>query len=386
MKLIALLGNRKFAAPLGIETRRHAVRLHCKAIARFVPPSHRKRKPEIAPRRPLKIMDSPDTQILSDTRQDQWVQEVIRSAPGPAAIMARPHSGTRLLAELLGMNNIFMGAHISDGFLDNEDWYHRFILPLILSDYFPDWASHSHSEEFARFAGTLFQDTIRHFFPQDTPNTPYWGWKMSETLLVAPVVNRFLPKTRFIHLIRDGRDVALSDDGFFQLTANCRTLKHSRNWIKHLFKQLPGIPRRSPPPQLPLRITFGRSDLSTWNGIDLHSHKQLAANRFLIQMQSWRYAVNHARSLRDTIGNRYYELRYEDLCQDPIGEAEKLFEFLDIPLSKRGKELFKSGVSVRRLQKWKSARRKLSQREYRDFCSAVELGKPLLHDLGYEVS
>lgn len=327
-------------------------------------------------------MQSPEQQILSDTRHDQWVQEVIRSAPGPCAIMGRPHSGTRLLAELLEMNNIFMGAHVSDRFLDNEDWYHRFIVPLILSDYFPDWASHSHSDEFARFSETLFQDTIGHFFPRDTPNISYWGWKMSETFLVAPVVSRFLPKTRFVHLIRDGRDVVLSDDGFFQLTGiSRRRLKRRLNWIARLL----GVPRRSAPSKLALRISFGRSDLSTLNGIDLHCHDQLAANRFSIQMQAWRFAVSYARSLRDTLGNNYYELRYEDLCQNPIGEAERLFEFLDIPLTMQGKELFKSRVSLGRLQKWKSARTKLSRREYRDFCNAVELGKPLLHELGYEV-
>ena len=62
----------------------------------------------------------------------------LESWRGPFVIIGRPHSGTRVLTKAFIKSGIFMGSNISAGFLNNVDWYRRFVLPLINSRYFPE--------------------------------------------------------------------------------------------------------------------------------------------------------------------------------------------------------------------------------------------------------
>jgi hypothetical protein len=51
----------------------------------------------------------------------------------------------------------------------------------------------------------------RHLEGFDAGAARPWGWKLCETTYAVPVIDFLFPGAKFIHLIRDGRDVAFCD-------------------------------------------------------------------------------------------------------------------------------------------------------------------------------
>lgn len=100
-----------------------------------------------------------------------------------------------------------------------------------------------------------------------------WGDKTAGYTRYVPLLARLFPDARFVHLIRDGRDVALS--------------------------------------QLALK----------------HLHSGTASAAYV-----WSRTVRRTRRSGRTLGDaRYTELLYEDLLDDPEGELRRLCVFLDLP-------------------------------------------------------
>ena len=103
---------------------------------------------------------------------------------------------------------------------------------------------------------------------------PRWGDKTPAYMLSVQRIGRTLPEARFIHLIRDGRDVALSQ--------TARALNEQ------------------PPPAE--------------------------------QAARWTKRIGKAREQAATLkGPRYVEARYEDLVRDPEGTLRRVCEFIELP-------------------------------------------------------
>jgi hypothetical protein len=96
-----------------------------------------------------------------------------------------------------------------------------------------------------------------------------------------PFVNEIFPNARFIHVLRDGRDVSVS------------VRSAARSWVPAW------------------RETFGRSIKSS------------ALN--------WKNAVRRVRKHGKQLGNRFFEIRYEKLHKDPLNLYRGLFDFCQIP-------------------------------------------------------
>ena len=54
-------------------------------------------------------------------------------------MIGRPHSGSRLIVSLLRESGVFMGADLIPDFQDSLGWYRQFVVPLVNSEFFPDW-------------------------------------------------------------------------------------------------------------------------------------------------------------------------------------------------------------------------------------------------------
>ena len=61
----------------------------------------------------------------------------------------------------------------------------------------------------------------------------------------------------------------------------------------------------------------------------------LRASRIERYLWMWRESVERAREARSVAGDRYTELRYEDLCRDPRAAGEVLTTFLGVEGSPR---------------------------------------------------
>lgn len=106
-----------------------------------------------------------------------------------------------------------------------------------------------------------------------------WGDKTPDYLTDIPLLSKLFPESRFIHIIRDPRDICLSA---------------RKVWNKH-----------------PLRT-----------------------------VQLWADEVKKCRQDGRAIGPaRYYELRYEDLLDEVKGELEGIYHFLGIPLPENAEQL-----------------------------------------------
>ena len=174
------------------------------------------------------------------------------------------------------------------------------------------------------------------------------GNKTPDSVRKIDTLHSLWPKARFVHLIRDGRDIALS-------------LMNRPGWEAH---RKPG--------------TF-----KTWKN-DPVSTAALW----------WELNVGAGRNAGKLLGpDLCYEMRYESLVSDPKNECERLCEFLDLPydesmLHHYREPVLKSNPELgerrdrqpitRRLRDWRT---QMSLKDVERFEAAVGV---LLEELGYE--
>jgi hypothetical protein len=117
---------------------------------------------------------------------------------------------------------------------------------------------------------------IRAFFTAyaERQGKPRWGDKTPAYMLAVQRIGRTLPESRFIHLIRDGRDVALSQSAR-ALNEQPPPAEQAARWVKRIRK----------------------------------SREQASALK----------------------GPRYVEARYEDLVRDPEPTLRRVCEFIELP-------------------------------------------------------
>ena len=118
-------------------------------------------------------------------------------------------------------------------------------------------------------------EAVRAFFDAyaERQGKPRWGDKTPAYMLSVQRIGRALPEARFIHLIRDGRDVALSQSAR-ALNEQPPVAEQAARWVKRIGK----------------------------------SREQAAA----------------------LVGARYVEARYEDLVRDPEPTLRRICEFIDL--------------------------------------------------------
>lgn len=304
---------------------------------------------------------------------------------GPFVIIGRPHSGTRPVADAFMRNGFHMGAHVTPGFLDSEDWFSFFALPLITSRFFSDWPDLKKSKQFQALCDEQLILTLKHFLPRKQLSSDVWGWKLSETLFLMPIIKHYFPNAKFIHLIRDGRDVALSDDGYFQLTSKPRSQRSISHFVKKAVDAALHATRRNVHRynyrKFCHNISFGHSDNDHWNDIDLNNFKDISRNRYLLQMQSWRYCIETARKYSLDMADSYMEVKYEDFCHQPVEEMQNVFQFLGQSMTPETEHFLQTGIRTGRIGKWHDV--KFDTTSKRDFDNSVEHGRDLLMQLGY---
>ena len=284
---------------------------------------------------------------------------------GPIVIIGRPRSGSRVLCRLLQANGVFMGADLYPEFLDSVSWYQRFVVPIVTAPGFPETPFVSLGPGMSALVEERLNDTLPRYWGAADRSQP-WGWKYCETLFLVPLVKSLFPAARFVHIVRDARAVCLSNRGYFQLTQG----DPPRDWN-------PASNGCRPPSFVDFCavVTFGKSGVAQWRGLDIESPATLTGHRFQIQAQSWVTCVTRARAYGEFLPNDYYEIRFEDLCRDPIGKAKELFTWLDLPFHRS------PDLVAARMQSWRNA--PLSLRERRDLENATDLAAPLLRLLDY---
>jgi hypothetical protein len=263
--------------------------------------------------------------------------------PPPIVIFNKSHSGSRLLAELVSASGVFLGAH------RNESWDSLDVLDLVqyaVRNYYPDFtalwdSTRAPDAQLAMLIRDAFGRHLQGFHPGD--GTP-WGWKLCESAYIVPILNYCFPAARFIHLIRDGRDVAFCDhhapdDAFWRKiyfnTDRIRTYRSLR-FTPQAYR------RRSP----------------IYNAIH------------------WVNSVTVGRSFGMMLQERYIEVRYEDLCRNYEETARRVLRFIGARDPERAVQSVAAKVYASSVEKHRQRSRRVQRK-------VMEIVKPLLLSLGY---
>jgi Sulfotransferase family len=206
--------------------------------------------------------------------------------PGPYVIGATGGSGTRVLARILRHASAFLGTHLNV----SDD-------SLFFGAYSDRWIN-----RFVSGATPLPTDAVRTAMARDLdvtvtqhlssllaegPGSRWraWGWKEPRSIFLLPFFAAHFPALKFLHLVRDGRDMAYSPNQN-QLSIHGRALLTGKelSWEQPLQSIA-----------LWARLNSGRAD----------------------------YGETH-------LGPRYLRIRFEDLCATPLLVIQRILHFLGL--------------------------------------------------------
>src|SRR6266571_2236245 len=200
--------------------------------------------------------------------------------PPPIVIGATGGSGTRVLVQVLRKAGWFMGNRVNP---ENED-------SLPIAWFLTKWLKKL--KDFPNVEPGVLQRGIRdfermvHIHRRGIPSPDArWGWKNPRSLWLIPFLTARFPELKFIHMIRDARDMMLSDNIYF--------LRQNGHWLL---------------------------------GPDWWRNPEVA------QLELWRRSNKRAVEFAQKyLKDRYYMVRYEDLCQKPVETVLGLMNFLGMP-------------------------------------------------------
>jgi len=269
------------------------------------------------------------------------VREELKAAAAPVVIFNKSHSGSRLLARLIEASGVFMGANQNDS-KDSLD-----VLKLVehlvtrnYPDYAPLWDGRAAGDkELPSLIREVFSSRLGRFDGRRP-----WGWKLCETSFILPVVDFLFPDAKYIHLIRDGRDVAFCD-------------------------------HRAPNRPFWKKIYFNTDRIAAWRGLQFH-RRDYEKRSHIYNALHWVNSVTVGRFYSAMLRERCLEIRYEDLCGDFENTARRVLAFTGAEDPAAAMEKVRPGVHTSSLHK----HLKQPQEKVRE---VVEIAKPLLLALGY---
>ena len=229
------------------------------------------------------------------------------AAMSPVVLLGRGHSGTRVLAWMcvhLGVKLGTSSPHV-EGDPDDVTFTNKI---KALAAHNLDVTSPAHVREHAL---RRFKAAVSKYYAGLGNPSGMWGWKFPETYLIAPYVARTFPRARYLHLVRDGRDIAFKS----HLTDN---------------------PRHR----------VGKAVLSACHALELPDHLRAAA--------SWAYQVDRFDAFRDHLpASSVLDMRFEDLCTSPAESAERLSAFLGAPMTDACREYVASGIDTLKVAQYR---------------------------------
>ena len=214
---------------------------------------------------------------------------VHHAGAAPVVIGATGGSGTRALRKVLEIGGVFMGdaVNVTGDAMAFEPLYDQHINAILAATGGLDYRAEAVPPPLRRaLVDGLRAAANRHLSGSWAAGMP-WGWKTPRAMYLLPLIAEVFPRFHFIHVIRDGRDMATAGN---QLQRD----KHAA--------ALFGADDQDP------RVTAAR----------LWAKANGAA-------ADWA-----ARSMPD----RYHPVIFESLCREPEIEIGRLFAALDLPLSR----------------------------------------------------
>ena len=167
-----------------------------------------------------------------------------------------------------------------------------------------------------------------HCAPRATTPGP-WGWKEPRSIYLLPFLRRHLPELRFLHVVRDGRDMALSEN---------------QNQLR----------KHGEAASIPEGLEPAARSIALWSWVNLEAK---------------RYGEKE-------LGARYLRIRFEELCERPVELTARILGF--VGLEGDAAELAREVAPPSSLARWRAADRGV-------VAELERMGSEALVELGYDV-
>ncbi len=210
--------------------------------------------------------------------------------PGPMLIGATGGSGTRAVARIVQQAGLWIGHQLNESMdavefgLYSNRWIDTFLHGT------NRWRTPLPPQQRAAMVADVQEILSAHVEPllpwRGEGRCLAWGWKEPRSMYLLPFWSDLFPALRFLHVVRDGRDMAFSGN-------QNQLLKHGDAMLG---------PASAAHPQ-PLR------SIALWS----------RANTMVAT-----YAARHLRS-------RYLRIRFEDLCTHPGPTVAAILTFFGLP-------------------------------------------------------
>jgi len=224
----------------------------------------------------------------------------------PVMLMGRGHSGTRVLSFACMHLGIQLGTSAATGDADDRTFTHTIkkIATQNLASGAPDQVR---EKDLIRFQNAV----LKYYKKIGSPQT-LWGWKFPETYLISDCIARTFPNARYIHLVRDGRDLAFK-------------------------RHLTDDPKRK----------LGKRLLTHINAMNLHHHLQAA--------MSWAFQVDRFDEFRTTLNaNQVLDIKFEDVCREPMAAMQAVCTFLNIPMTEQCESYITKQLDLNKIAQYKN--------------------------------
>jgi len=133
----------------------------------------------------------------------------------------------------------------------------------------------------------------------------HWGWKEPNSHIFLPAILLRYPNLKYIHMVRNGLDMAYSNNQQQRL-----------NWKNclHIFK--------------PYEITSAQDQIDTANDACIDSEE---AEQARLSLSYWISANLRVLDIGHSMPqNNFMLIKYEQLCENPVEESMRIAHFLEI--------------------------------------------------------
>jgi hypothetical protein len=247
----------------------------------------------------------------------------------PKVIGATGGSGTRVVGRIVRAGGMYIGTNLNDyqDALDLGGYSDRWINEFVAGGGLDGLTDDARAEMVDDLAAVI--QTHRRDLPEDARA---WGWKEPRSIYLLPFFDHVMPRLKFVHWMRDGRDMAFSEN-------QQQLRKHGETVLGA------GLADRKKPTH----------SIALWTRVNTW-----AAD----------FGEQH-------MPGRYLRVRFEDLCAEPATTVGRLYEFFGLE-----GDVERAAAEVRppdTLGRWRKAKRRtLEQLE--------EIATPALERFGYPAS
>jgi hypothetical protein len=137
-------------------------------------------------------------------------------AEPPIVVGATGGSGTRAVCFALAEAGVHMGRperlNGAGDAMAFEPWLDATINPVLEATRSLDYRLADLPAALAGGAVRRLRGIVARHAGSRPATAPGWGWKNPRSMYLLPVIRAVVPEVRFVHLIRDGRDMALSSN------------------------------------------------------------------------------------------------------------------------------------------------------------------------------